>query len=94
MISIYNKTKKCTYTAHLRKWNESESCFDPDILQEIDTDLAKKWDSMIEMYVMDHNEVKGWCDFWNYEVEEAACGNSDLLDDGEYVFFCEKDIVW
>ena len=49
---------------------------------------------MIEMYVMDHNEVKGWCDFWNYEVEEAACGNSDLLDDGEYVFFCEKDIMW
>lgn len=53
MISIYNKSNRAIYGAYLRWWNESECCYDQDILEDVDTDLAKKWDPMTWMYVMD-----------------------------------------
>lgn len=88
MINIYNKTNKCVYKAELRMWNSENEQYDPDILQDIDTDLMKKWDSMIDMYVMDQAELIDWKNFWIEEVTEAIVGRSDLLDAGDYNFFC------
>lgn len=88
MINIYNKTNKCFYKDELRMWNSENEQYDPDILQDIDTDLMKKWDSMIDMYVMDQAELIDWKNFWIEEVTEAIVGRSDLLDAGDYNFFC------
>lgn len=88
MITIYNKSNRSTYSAYLRRWNDTECCYDQDILEEIDTDLAKKWDPMFGLYVMDQYELDYWMDFWNDEIENAKIGLSSLLDEGEYVFYC------
>lgn len=92
MINIYNKTNKCVYNAELRIWNSENEQYDPDILQDIDTDLMKKWDSMIDMYVMDQAELIDWKNFWIEEVTEAIVGRSDLLDAGDYNFFCIEEV--
>lgn len=91
MISIYNKSNRAIYSAYLRLWNEEECCYDPDILEDVDTDLAKKWDPTIDMFVMDQEELDEWCDFWHTEAECAMIGCYDLFDEGEYVFFCGKE---
>lgn len=91
MINIYNKTNKSVYDAKLRMWNYGNEQYDPDILHEIDTDLLEKWDSMIEMFVMDQGELDDWRDFWNDEIILAEQGVSGLLDKGEYFFICEKE---
>ena len=91
MISIYNKSNRAIYSAYLRRWNESECCYDQDILEDVDTDLAKKWDSMIDMYVMNQAELVAWEDFWIEEVSDAIVGRSDLLDEGDYNFCCVKE---
>lgn len=91
MITIYNKSNNRIYLAELRMWNEGKEQYDPDILQEIDTDLAKKWDSMIDMYVMNQAELVAWEDFWIDEVSDAIVGRSDLLDAGDYNFCCVKE---
>lgn len=88
MITIYNKSNRSTYSAYLRRWNDTECCYDQDILEEIDTDLAEKWDPMLGLYVMDQYELDYWMDFWNDEIENAKIGLSSLLDEGEYVFYC------
>ena len=85
-MTIYNKTTGDIYNASLRMWNEDHEQYDPDILQDIDTDMAKKWDPMIEMYVMDQAELDAWEDFW-----DALVCRSDLLDEGDYLFICEKE---
>ena len=90
-MTIYNKTNNAIYSANLRMWNDANEQYDPDILQEIDTDLIKKWDPMIDMFVMDQEELNEWRDFWHTETECAMIGRSDLLDEGEYVFFCVKE---
>ena len=87
MINIYNMTNKCVYKAELRMWNEENEQYDPDILQ----DLMKKWDSMIDMYVMNQAELVAWEDFWIEEVSDAIVGRSDLLDEGDYNFCCVKE---
>lgn len=91
MISIYNKSNRAIYSAYLRRWNESECCYDQDILEDVDTDLAKKWDSMIDMFVMNQAELVAWEDFWIEEVSDAIVGRSDLLDAGDYNFCCVKE---
>ena len=88
-MTIYNKTTGDIYNASIRMWNEENDQYDPDILQDIDTDMAKKWDSMIDMYVMDQEELDAWVDFWAVEVSDAFVGRSDMLDKGEYIFLCE-----
>ena len=90
-MTIYNKTTGNIYSAILRMWNEEQEQYDPDILQDIDTDMAKKWDPMFEMYVMDQAELDAWEDFWADEVSDAIEGRSDLLDGGDYIFICEKE---
>lgn len=90
-MTIYNKTTGAFYNASIRMWNEENDQYDPDILQEIDTDMAKKWDPMIDMYVMDQAELDAWGDFWISELSDAFVGRSDLLDKGEYIFTCEKE---
>lgn len=91
MINIYNMTNKCVYKAELRMWNEENEQYDPDILQEIDIDLMKKWDSMINMFVMDQEELDAWRDFWIDEVSDAIVGRSDLLYYADYNFVCVKE---
>lgn len=91
MISIYNKSNRAIYSAYLRWWNESECCYDQDILEDVDTDLAKKWDSTIDMYVMNQAELVAWEDFWIEEVSDAIVSRSDLLDEGDYNFCCVKE---
>lgn len=88
-MTIYNKTTGNIYNASLRMWNEEHEQYDPDILQDIDTDMAKKWDPMIEMYVMDQSELVAWKNFLVDEVRDALVGRSDLLDKGDYLFICE-----
>lgn len=90
-MTIYNKTNNAIYNASLRMWNDANEQYDPDILQEIDTDLQEKWDSMIEMYVMDQDDLGEWRNFWNDEILLAERGVSDLLDKDEYIFICEKE---
>lgn len=90
-MTIYNKTNGNIYNASLRMWNEANEQYDPDILQEIDTDMMKKWDPMIEMFVMNQAELVAWKDFWIDEVSDAIVGRSDLLDEGDYNFFCVKE---
>lgn len=90
-MTIYNKTNKAIYNESLRMWNDANEYYDPDILQEIDTDLQEKWDSMIERYVMDQGELDEWRYFWNDEIVLAERCVSDLLDKGEYIFICEKE---
>lgn len=90
-MTIYNKSTGDIYNARLRMWNEEHEQYDPDILQDIDTDMAKKGDPMIEMYVMDQDDLDAWVDFWTAEVSDAFAGRSDLLDKGEYIFICEKE---
>lgn len=90
-MTIYNKTTGDFYNAGIRMWNEENEQYDPDILQDIDTDMAKKWDPMIDMYVMDQAELDAWGDFWIAEVSDAFIGRSDLLDKGEYIFIFEKE---
>ena len=89
MINIYNTKNKCVYKAELRMWNEENGQYDPDIFQDIDTDLMKKWDSTIDMYIMNQAELVAWKDFWIDEVSEAIVGRSDLLDSGDYYFYIE-----
>lgn len=59
-MTIYNKTTRNIYNVSLRMWNEENEQYDPDILQDIDTDMAKKWDPMIDMYVLDQAELVAW----------------------------------
>ena len=92
MITIYNKSNRSTYSAYLRRWNDTECCYDQDILEEIDTDLAKKWDSMIEMYVMDHNEVKGWCDFWNMVDQLSGPEEAESQEEKEAAGLTEEQL--
>ena len=89
MIYIYNKTNGSTYRAFLRWWNEKEFCLDPDILEDVDTGLAKKWDPTIGMFVMCQEELDDWEVFWRAEIEDAKIGLSCLLVEGDYVFICE-----
>lgn len=86
MITIYNKANKSIYKAELRMWNEEFERYEPDILQEVDIDLAKQWDPMIGMYVMSNDELKSFTNFWKDEVRYAKKGISDLLDYAEYHF--------
>jgi len=46
-MTIYNKTTGNIYNASIRMWNEENEQYDPDILQDIDTDMAKKWDPIV-----------------------------------------------
>ena len=88
MISIYNKSNRAIYSAYLRWWNESECCYDQEILEDVDTDLAKKWDPTIDMYVMTHYELKEWRHLWADEVCCARLGTASLLGRGDYQFEC------
>ena len=88
MITIYNKSNNRIYLAELRMWNGEKERYDPDILQEIDTDLLEKWDPMIDMFVMSQYDLDDWRDFWKDEIASAERGNSELLDYAEYHFFC------
>lgn len=92
MITIYNKTINQIYHAELKKWNDYGYRYAPDILREVDTDLSKKWDPMIDMYVMSQPELEEWRNFWRDEVGCARLGIASLLDRGDYQFDCSLDV--
>lgn len=94
MITIQNDTTHEIYRAGLVKLDviTTDDRFGVDVfsLPDISPSLPKKWDPIIDMYVMDQHELDDWIDFWKQETERAHFGISNLLESGVYYFWCER----